>query len=490
MLHLNTIENPDESATPLKWAIIGGGIHGVMIARELLDSGIVHPENLQIVDPAPELLHNWKVMTRSIAMQHLRSPMVHHLDADPFSLRKYADAQSFDCEAATGAKMFIEPNNRPALDLFNRHSDHVIASRQLTRLHVQSHVSNLSPVHSREAKGTSPLPSEARGVWPTALEQTGREYPENAAIDDVPDIPRLFSLSDSVSERRPVPVRWKITHSYGHFLADRVILATGRSLAPEPGWATDLRDKGGYVQHVLSSRFASRQLPKIGTMLVVGGGLTAGQAALMLHHRGLRVIMTSRHPLRSEPYDSDPGWMGPKYLTKFYRASYNKRRAMIRKARNRGTVTPEIYAQLNVAMSRGDIRVLQANVTHTEFITKDLILATLSDGSRPVISGVILATGLETARPGGKLINDLINSMTLPLGQCGFPAPGASLEWAKGLYISGSLAELELGPVSPNITGARMAAQRIIANERRKRQQSGSERNFYAGMQQRSASTR
>jgi hypothetical protein len=44
---------------------------------------------------------------------------------------------------------------------------------------------------------------------------------------------------------------------------------------------------------------------------------------------------------------------------------------------------------------------------------------------------------------------------------CGFPAPTRSLEWAPGLYVTGALAELELGPTAPNIAGARSAGERL-----------------------------
>nr|WP_249023480.1 hypothetical protein [Planococcus salinarum] len=45
---------------------------------------------------------------------------------------------------------------------------------------------------------------------------------------------------------------------------------------------------------------------------------------------------------------------------------------------------------------------------------------------------------------------------------CGFPIVNGNLQWDQNLYVMGSLAELEIGPIAKNISGARQAAERII----------------------------
>lgn len=50
-----------------------------------------------------------------------------------------------------------------------------------------------------------------------------------------------------------------------------------------------------------------------------------------------------------------------------------------------------------------------------------------------------------------------------PCADCGFPIVGKNLEWGKGLYVMGAFAELEIGPVARNISGAKKAAG-IIAD--------------------------
>lgn len=39
-----------------------------------------------------------------------------------------------------------------------------------------------------------------------------------------------------------------------------------------------------------------------------------------------------------------------------------------------------------------------------------------------------------------------------------------SLRWGPNLYVTGALAELEMGPIARNISGARQAADRIVSS--------------------------
>ena len=74
----------------LDWLIIGGGIHGVHLAARIIGDGKVPPETIRIVDPADRLLDRWLTRTATTGMRHLRSPVVHHLDLEPWSLKHYA----------------------------------------------------------------------------------------------------------------------------------------------------------------------------------------------------------------------------------------------------------------------------------------------------------------------------------------------------------------------------------------------------------------
>ncbi|MBA2871841.1 hypothetical protein HNQ85_002116 [Anoxybacillus calidus] len=57
----------------------------------------------------------------------------------------------------------------------------------------------------------------------------------------------------------------------------------------------------------------------------------------------------------------------------------------------------------------------------------------------------------------------LIQDEKLKCAECGYPIVTETLEWAPNLYVAGALAELEIGLISRNISGARQAAK-MIAN--------------------------
>ncbi len=77
-----------------EWIVVGGGIQGCTIAAFLLKNNKVSADQLLIIDPHETPLYRWTKTTEMIEMKFLRSPSVHHLDVEPFSLRKYADDQN------------------------------------------------------------------------------------------------------------------------------------------------------------------------------------------------------------------------------------------------------------------------------------------------------------------------------------------------------------------------------------------------------------
>ena len=116
----------------LEWLIIGGGIHGVHIAARLLGDAGVEPQSLRIVDPGEQLLERWKACTSTTGMTHLRSPSVHHLDLDPWSLQQFAGKRR---KRKTG--LLAGKYQRPALSLFNAHSQKVVDVYGLDKLHIR-----------------------------------------------------------------------------------------------------------------------------------------------------------------------------------------------------------------------------------------------------------------------------------------------------------------------------------------------------------------
>ncbi|MGJ9383836.1 FAD/NAD(P)-binding protein [Salipaludibacillus sp. CF4.18] len=120
-----------------EWAIIGGGIHGCTVANFLLAKGLTTTSKLSVIDPHSEPLHMWKRNTKLIGMEYLRSPSVHHIDLDPFSLQKYQENNHDRKELYGNYK-------RPSLNLFNDHADKTLENVNIHRSWHQGKVSHAS----------------------------------------------------------------------------------------------------------------------------------------------------------------------------------------------------------------------------------------------------------------------------------------------------------------------------------------------------------
>lgn len=379
------------------WIIIGGGIHGVHIAARLLAHANIRPESLAIVDPASSLLSRWHALSTMTGMRYLRSPSVHHLDLDPWSLLKYAGDP-----ADRPVGLFAPPYDRPSLNLFNRHCEQVIRDHALDERHISARALSCDV--------------SARGLHLT--------LDHNRTLD-----------------------------------AEQMVLALGASEQPYwPSWAVEPGTTTP-IQHIFDPRGA--EIPQSPQKLtVVGGGISAAQFALKLLDCGHEVQLITRHPLREHQFDSDPGWLGPKHMTRFRRErSMVRRREIIRAARHRGSLPPDVLTAIQERRNDPRFELIQGRI---QSIDDEQGILQLDIGPTQPSQGIYLATGFSTQRPGGTLVDGLVRAAKLPCAPCGYPLVGPDLAWHERIYLSGPLAELELGPTARNIAGARRAAERII----------------------------
>lgn len=99
------------------------------------------------------------------------------------------------------------------------------------------------------------------------------------------------------------------------------------------------------------------------SVAVIGGGITAAHYSMKLADEGYDITLIVRHPFRVFDFDSDPGWLGPKYLTKFSKTlDYKKRRRLIMNARHRGSFPKDISLKLSKYIQDGRIKVIQDEV--------------------------------------------------------------------------------------------------------------------------------
>ncbi|MGE7185866.1 NAD(P)-binding domain-containing protein [Peribacillus sp. NPDC006672] len=385
----------------LEWIIIGGGIQGTTMATFLLKSGKTTVDQLAIVDRNEEPLARWKHCTEVISMPYLRSPSVHHLDVNPFSLQKYV-------EKANWNNNFYGQYKRPSLQSFNEHCAHVTDDLSIKQAWVQGNVTSVC----KTGQG-----------WEIQLQNKRRLAGKNLVI------------SIGIGEQP----YW-------------------------PDWAQQLKQEDERsIFHIFDENIP--ELTQLhGPITIIGGGISSVHLALKLSKiYSNEVTVLKRHPFRIHDFDSDPGWLGPKKQRPFRTiTSYQKRREAIIQARNKGSIPPGLHKVLMNQVKQGLLRVMDVEVISA--VWKDGHIS-LRDKNEKVIQQkgtILLATGFKSSMPGKDWLTPVIQSHDLRLAECGYPIVSQSLQWGPGLYVTGALAELEMGPISRNISGARQAAERIV----------------------------
>ncbi|WP_051928155.1 FAD/NAD(P)-binding protein [Nitrosococcus oceani] len=389
-----------------KWLIIGGGIHGTCSAIALLEEGVAAAD-IAILDPHHHLLARWQQQTQRTGMSYLRSPGVHHLHPDPLHLHRFALQRPQP--AGTHHQNFMLPHYRPSLELFQAHCEALIHEYQLDQRLISARAQGLS---------------------------------------------------------RPSPSQFTVETSLGLLHARYLILAMGvGEQLYWPDWAKPFKKRDSPIQHL----YDPNPLPTLQEerLVIVGGGLSAVQFAITASRQSSRpVMLLMRHPLRIHAFDSDPGWLGPKKLNNFQQIpDFALRRRLIDKARHRGSVPLDVAQQLWRALREKRIQLIHDQITGVTIHRNQSLQLHLDKQADPLLADrVVLATGFGRQRPGGKWLEKAVAELGLPVHTDNYPFVDACLRWTEGIFVTGPLAELELGPAARNIAGARMAAARISAS--------------------------
>jgi thioredoxin reductase len=382
----------------LDWLIVGGGIQGTYLSHYLVNKKGVAREKLRVLDPYEIPLARWDHLTRNTGMAYLRSPRVHHLDLSPSSIDDFVKTNMLNTYPS-----YLGDYRRPAYHLFQDHTRYTLEKYQLAELRLRGQATDIQ-----------------------------------------------------VCEQG-----FQLETDQGNLTARRVVLALGRTHLHYPEWATCLGSQPGTVNHLFEYEFSCSHLPTWSHCVVVGGGITAVQTALQLAERQPgRVTLLMRHRVRVRDLDSSAGWMGPKELDKFKKKPIDRRRVLIQRARNRGSIPSDVYLQLQQALRQGRLQLCQSEVGTAKQLGQAVEL-TLINGERLITDRLILATGFDQHRPGGAWLDAIIQKLNLRCAACGYPIVDHHLQWLDGLHVMGPLAELQVGPVAPNIIGGRMAAERI-----------------------------
>ena len=383
-----------------QWLIIGGGIHGTFMANLLVNQLEVGLDDLRVLDPHDMLLAAWSRNTANCGMSHLRSPATHNIDQHALDLYRYARSP-----AGIPLRDFIPPYNRPSLELFRRHCDHVIKTNRLEALRLKGRVQ---------------------------------------AVRNDRSLIRVESTAGTLKTRN-------------------VMLAIGLGEQPNwPAWARSLHQQGADVRHLFAPDFDRRALKTAERTVVIGGGITAVQVALKLaEEQKANIVVLSGHELREQYYDFNPCWIGRKCLADYYKLDFRRRREVIDRERVPGTIPTEVLESFLTALDTGNPRFERGRVIDAEMTAEGIQLRT--ERGLQCFDRVILATGFEAKRPGSPLIEQVIEEFKLACNACGYPIVGRDLRWGEHIFVTGPLAELQVGPCARNIIGARNAGRFLSA---------------------------
>ncbi len=392
--------------------IIGGGLQGLFFAHALHSRGLIDSSRIAIADPNETLAAVWNARCLRVGMNMLRSPSSHNMDPDYRALRRFARREGYRSE------LHLQyPYARPSLELFNHQLRRIIDGDRLSRSHIRSHVVSIE----RRSGGF-------------------RSHTSDGTID-----------------------------------SRQLILATGPGGVNEPAFLKSRRSNDPRVLHLfagtdaINSPASSAHDPHSCAasngerILVIGGGISAWQAALRYEQLGAkRVTLASPHPIRESIFDSAPCYMGPKCGNEYRSLPIPDRLERLKAVRFPGTLPPELAEQARAACSRGDT-----------VDTIEMVVSALRDeggGIRAVATGgettdvydrVTAATGLTCDVPYQEFVSSLSEKLSLPLYESGHPALAEDLSWTPGLFIAGRAAELVIGPQAGNIVGAHLAFRRI-----------------------------
>ena len=202
------------------------------------------------------------------------------------------------------------------------------------------------------------------------------------------------------------------------------------------------------------------------TVLVVGGGLTAVQAAQYCLRKGKRVHLCSRRPIVERHFDLDRCWFDKrtanKQISGFYHQPEACRLEALRAVRGGGSVPPIYMTDLRKWQAKGTLTLVHGEEPEYLRAAEDGKLLISIEQRERAFDCVVLACGIKPDCMVNPLVRNIQEKIPLKLVG-GYPSVSVDLEWTKNLFVVGGLAGLNVGPDAGNIMGARRAAS-IVAN--------------------------
>ena len=389
-----------------------------------------------VVSPSGEWLSEWQERFEGLAITHLRSPASAHPDLfSAESLLEFAHCRGRGAELVDVGARHDETLNKRAPN-----------TGRLTDMD----------------EGLFDIPSQ--GLFLDFCRDLAGKLPHTLVRG------RVVSIEAAGGEGAPRMSARVLGDDGSHRLvtAKNVVLAVGApgpSLVPKvlrgvpPQFCTHTND-------VRALEALKRSVSAQHRVLVVGGGLSAVQAAIALAKLGARVTLCSRRPLTWRHFDLPVPWFDRRTQNmmrfEFLSERLEDRAAFIRRVKGGGSVPPWYRRQLAASGVEHVVGSVAAAGAGERAVS---VALELGGGARVDmdVDHIVLGTGSAADCLALPLLADLHERHPTEIFG-GLPAVGRDLRWAAGLpvFVVGGLAALELGPDASNLMGARRAAE-IVA---------------------------
>ncbi|NJL19912.1 MAG: lysine N(6)-hydroxylase/L-ornithine N(5)-oxygenase family protein, partial [Leptolyngbyaceae cyanobacterium SM1_3_5] len=168
-------------------------------------------------------------------------------------------------------------------------------------------------------------------------------------------------------------------------------------------------------------------------------------------------------------FDADPGWLGPKYLKGFQSETcWQTRASIVQQARNGGSMTPAILTRLRRDRHSGRLTFYeQCQIADAHWRGNHWQVCCDNHAVHECIrtealDRIWLATGSTLNIEQHPLLNEMREQHPIEIVN-GLPVLDPYLRWPGcELYFTGGFAALQVGPTARNLSGARMASDRIV----------------------------
>ena len=440
--------------------IVGGGPHGLAVLSALHERSLVYPQmgldharshgmsfeflqkigSVCVMDPGSHFCDDWNTRFEALKIEHLRSPAFAHPKAyEPVALLNFAVSQGREHELLNVPDQASSARHASAMD-------------------------------------------ENEGSLPALFGQPTQALFRDFCASLEAGLPHQWVRGRAVQVcKDPGTGKFRVRYTNGGasgwVAADAVVLATGPTgklnipapFAPfvDSGCVTHTAEfvrNGKTVASMVSQIAGDTGRTRL---LVIGGGLTAAQAALAAAGAGSRVVLRSRRPLMTRKYDLSKDWLDHRHaarlLSEFHNTPVEGRLKMVRGEVGGGSVPESYMAELRRVAGDGSDRL-------TLQVSEGIGCSDVSvhDGKvhvdGEVYDHVILATGASAATGLNPLYAQVADEFALPLVDS-LPELDDELRWSqdgRNLHVVGANAVLELGPGALNLMGAQRGAK-IVA---------------------------